>query len=271
MKIAYVILGMHRSGTSSVAGVLAQLGAVAPKTLMGPAEDNPKGFWESYAVSDLNDRILEAGSSHWSDWHAFPTSVSESFLQDGRDVLCSEFDDAQTIVLKDPRICRLYPFWREVLRQAGYSPIIVAPVRHPSEVQASLTGRNGMAASDAIRLWLRHVLDGERFSRGQDRLWTLWPNFLADWPAQLGRLERLASVDLSLNDPAVGERVSAFLSPDLQHHRCDGGSASHSLEHEVFATLSAMAREGEIPALLEQIDDQRRRFDDALNSNPFAN
>ncbi len=271
MKKAYVILGMHRSGTSSVAGALAKLGATAPKTLMGPAEDNPKGFWESYAVSNLNDQILAAAGSYWSDWRAFPISVSELFLQDGLDVLRAEFENAQTIVLKDPRICRLYPFWRDVLRQAGYSPIIVAPVRHPAEVQASLTRRNDMAAADAIRLWLRHVLDAERFSRGQDRLWFLWVDFLADWSAQLRKLERLASVDLSLNDPEVAKRVSAFLSPDLQNHRCDVGFESPSLQHEVFSTLGAMAREGEMPALLEQLDDQRRRFDEAVNVNPLPN
>lgn len=270
MKKAYVVLGMHRSGTSSVAGVLAQLGATAPKTIMGPAEDNPKGFWESYAVSNLNDQILAAGGSHWSDWRVFPISVSGLFLQDGLDVLRSEFENAHTIVLKDPRICRIYPFWRDVLQQAGYSPIIVAPVRHPAEVQASLTRRNDLAAADAIRLWLRHVLDAERFSRGQDRLWILWSDFLSDWSAQLRKLERLASVDLSLNDSEVAERVSAFLSPDLQNHRCGVGSEFHSLEREVFSTLAAMAREGERPVLLEQIDDQRQRFDAALSFNPLA-
>ncbi len=94
MKKAYVVLGMHRSGTSSVAGVLALLGAAAPKSLMGPAADNPKGFWESYAVSELNDRILATGDSNWADWRAFPQELSDPFRGDGVRLLRSEFDGA---------------------------------------------------------------------------------------------------------------------------------------------------------------------------------
>ena len=71
-KIALVVLGMHRSGTSSVAGALAMLGAAAPRTLMAPGEDNPRGFWESQVLMGVNDRLLAAGGSNWRDWRRFP-------------------------------------------------------------------------------------------------------------------------------------------------------------------------------------------------------
>ena len=69
-KTALIVLGMHRSGTSSVAGALALAGAAAPKHLMPAAADNPKGFWESSAVADFNDRILNREGSNWHDWRA---------------------------------------------------------------------------------------------------------------------------------------------------------------------------------------------------------
>lgn len=71
-KVALVVLGMHRSGTSSVAGALAMLGAAAPRTLMAPGEDNPRGFWESQVLMGVNDRLLAAGGSNWRDWRRFP-------------------------------------------------------------------------------------------------------------------------------------------------------------------------------------------------------
>ena len=74
-RTAYVVLGMHRSGTSSVAGTLALLGAAAPRTLMGPAQDNPKGFWESQVVTAFNDRLLAAAGSAWDDWRALDATV----------------------------------------------------------------------------------------------------------------------------------------------------------------------------------------------------
>lgn len=53
-KMALVVLGMHRSGTSSVAGALAMLGAQPPKTLLAPSDDNPKGFWESWEIIQVD-------------------------------------------------------------------------------------------------------------------------------------------------------------------------------------------------------------------------
>lgn len=67
-KTALVVLGMHRSGTSSVAGALALLGAAPPRTLMEPGEDNPRGFWESLVLMEVNDSLLAAGASNWRDW-----------------------------------------------------------------------------------------------------------------------------------------------------------------------------------------------------------
>ena len=74
-KKALLILGMHRSGTSSVAGSMAVLGAKAPATPLGPAGDNPRGFFESRVIAALNDRVLAAVGSRWDDWQ----SVTESF------------------------------------------------------------------------------------------------------------------------------------------------------------------------------------------------
>ena len=68
---ALLVLGMHRSGTSSMAGAMVRLGGAAPLNLLPPADDNPKGFWESSVLMTLNDQILAAGGSHWEDWRQF--------------------------------------------------------------------------------------------------------------------------------------------------------------------------------------------------------
>ena len=50
---ALLVLGMHRSGTSSIAGAMVRLGGVAPLNLLPPADDNPKGFFESSVLMTL--------------------------------------------------------------------------------------------------------------------------------------------------------------------------------------------------------------------------
>jgi hypothetical protein len=70
-KTLVVVLGMHRSGTSSAAGALVRLGAAAPQHLIAPNADNERGYWESPVIVDLNGAILAAGGSDWKDWRKF--------------------------------------------------------------------------------------------------------------------------------------------------------------------------------------------------------
>ena len=46
-KDLLIITGMHRSGTSALAGMFAKAGAMLGDDLMPAAEDNPLGFWEN--------------------------------------------------------------------------------------------------------------------------------------------------------------------------------------------------------------------------------
>ena len=57
-----IVLGMHRSGTSAIAGILH-----LNKIIMGskdnfkpkPLPQNPKGFYENYDFRKINDQILK--------------------------------------------------------------------------------------------------------------------------------------------------------------------------------------------------------------------
>jgi hypothetical protein len=41
-----VVLGMHRSGTSALTGMLHHLGVALGEHLMPASADNPRGYWE---------------------------------------------------------------------------------------------------------------------------------------------------------------------------------------------------------------------------------
>src|SRR5687768_17060793 len=68
---AFVVVGMHRSGTSAMTRTLTLLGASLPQGIMSAHEDNPTGFWEPQSVADLNDEILQALDSEWDDVFSF--------------------------------------------------------------------------------------------------------------------------------------------------------------------------------------------------------
>lgn len=262
-RTAVIVLGMHRSGTSSVAGALVQAGAAAPLTLMPPAEDNPKGFWESSAVAEFNDQLLALHGSNWHDWHPLgdpAVHMTADLFADAGRLLKAEFAQARTIVLKDPRMCRLMPFWNTALAQAGYRTVVVSPVRPPSEVAASLVSRNAMSRSHALRLWMRHVLEAERFSRALPRRLVLWPAFLTDWRDDLNRFIAETGLSLTLDLEAAG-RIGAFLSRDL--HRQSDAAETPGLIARTYSDLVQIARHGEHPDLHRALDARAAAFDQA--------
>lgn len=262
MKKAFVILGMHRSGTSSVAGALARLGPKPPMTLLAPSEDNPRGFWESQLVVEQNDAILAAAGSYWRDWQAFAAARidPERQLEFARTiglVLKNEFAGAPQIILKDPRLCRLYALWDRPLNEAGYNPVFILPIRAPLDVAASLSRRNGVSMSDGLLLWLRHVLDAERVTRGRPRKMLLWSDFMADWrEAVRGMAQPLGwAPDL---EGRGAQDVDAFLSDDLPGGRAvedrQSDPQAHVWVEEAWKALRALAREGDRPAELTTLD-----------------
>jgi hypothetical protein len=57
---AILVLGVHRSGTSSLAHLLNVLGAKLPEELLGPGHGNPLGHWEPKRLIQINKAILAA-------------------------------------------------------------------------------------------------------------------------------------------------------------------------------------------------------------------
>lgn len=262
-KTALIVLGMHRSGTSSVAGALVLAGGAPPKHLMPAATDNPKGFWESSAIADFNDRLLGLESSNWHDWRAIGgTEIKRSpnLMAEGVALLNEEFGEAETIVLKDPRICRLFPFWRRLLEEAGYAIAVISPVRPPWEVAASLASRNDMSHLNAYRLWMRHVLDAERASRGLQRSFILWPAFLNDWRRDLSVLVQSSGLKLDLSE-ANAARIDAHLTSEL--HRQSAVAPAPAQVLRTYRLLAETAKHGDHPDTQQSLDTLRFAFNEA--------
>ena len=229
-RIAILVAGMHRSGTSAIARLLSIVGCDLPKTLMSgkvPNESNVTGFWESQRVVDLNDEILVSAGSAWNDWRPFDSNwyaspVADEFRERARTMLLEEFGDSRLFVLKDPRICYLLEFWIEAIRGAGADALVVSPIRNPADVAASLKARDGIDPSIGYLLWLRYVLDAEAASRHLQRAYVRYDTLLSETHATVDAVgdtlgiswPRCLSVDVQME-------IDGFLSPELRHHRID--------------------------------------------------
>src|SRR5262249_55069687 len=142
-RTCVLVLGMHRSGTSAVSRVLNLLGCDLPTTLMPAGEGNETGHWESHPIAQFNDRLLSSAGSSWDDWLPvnpgwYSSPKAAQFQEEALSLLDKEFGASRLFVLKDPCICRLAPFWLNVLAMHGAVPRMILPVRNPLEVAMSL-------------------------------------------------------------------------------------------------------------------------------------
>jgi hypothetical protein len=222
-RIGVLVLGMHRSGTSAVTRVLNLVGCDLPATLMGANSSNEAGHWESTPICRLNDRILESAGSDWQDWRAinsewWQSSKSKKFRQEAIALLSSEFGESRLFVLKDPRICRLMPFWVETLQEAGIKPVAILPQRNPLEVAYSLRARNGFDAPFGHMLWLRHVLEAELGSRDVPRFFCDYTQVLSDWVSIINQCREALSIRFPKANSEASDEVAAFLRGNLRHH-----------------------------------------------------
>jgi hypothetical protein len=177
---------MHRSGTSLLTGMLNRLGAKSPKTLVPAAPDNPKGFAESARLVEVHNRILSSAGSNWLDWTPFNpdwmhSAVSEPFVTELGQAFDNEYADAPFVAIKDPRMCRFVRLWFDVLSERRIKPLPIIAFRNPLEVAASLEARGGTPVMHGTLLWLRHVLDAERATRGLSRAFVDHQRVMEDW------------------------------------------------------------------------------------------
>jgi hypothetical protein len=229
---------MHRSGTSAVSGTLAKLGAAAPKTLLPFGLDNPRGHFESLPLMTFHDQLLASAGTDWRDWRSFDPAwfdspEAQTFKARAVDLYQQEFQGAPLAVFKDPRICRFLPFWIDVLKEIGVKPHVVMPIRSPLDVAQSLNKAQGLSLTHGVLLWLRHVLDAERHSRGITRSVITWTAFLSDWRSACNKI----AADMKLVWPRASERaedeVDSFLTHELNHHQSDLQAISrHPSVHE---------------------------------------
>ena len=240
-KIGLLVVGMHRSGTSATAKLLNILGAALPGNLMPPhSEINAKGFWESYDIASLNDALLSSHHSRWDDVLSIPVDDSDqqttlNFESKATELLERDFSDADLFVLKDPRICRLLPYWLRVFKHLSIEPRVVIPVRHPLEVAASLNRRDKFQKEKAIYLWLRHLVDAERASRNVPRSFLLYDDMLGNWRATVDRLSSDLNIRWPIAPDTVKREADAFLDVQLRHHR---SSTFRQNSDDLIANLS---------------------------------
>jgi hypothetical protein len=257
---AILVLGMHRSGTSALTRMISLLGASLPGELMPEAADNPRGYWESKPIAQFNNRLLQSAGSRWNDDGAiaaewFSAAERQADGDAALELLEQEFGNAPVVVFKDPRLCRLLPFWQPVLSRSGRELHAVLMLRDPLEVAHSLVAAHPLGLEHALHLWLLYGFAAERASRGYPRMIVEFQQLLEHPQSVLSQALPLVHGTGSLADPARVSAASAFIDPSLHRQRVEPSegrdpAAAPSLQRvawiaaQVYAILRDLAMEG---------------------------
>jgi hypothetical protein len=216
--------------------------------------------------------LLAAGTS-WKDWRPFKaqwyeTAIAADFRDRAGALLDAEFPEATPIVLKDPRICRIAPFWFSVLEQKNIRPYVLIPFRSPLEVALSLRKLYGSSLNTGLLMWLRHNLDAEFFSRSYPRAFIHWPDLNENWKGTIAiAAERLGQPWPHFSNSAIAD-VDAFLSNRLWHNRIPISELDNHLEmHEwllgVYEAYRELARDPASTSALAALDEIQSQFGQA--------
>lgn len=156
-----LVVGMHRSGTSAMAGVLGRLGLQLPATadVVTDRFDNP-AHYESRSLNKVDEALLRVQGGSWSGppvrvpeaWER--SAEADALLPQARRAAGRAFPHDGPVAWKDPRLSLVLPFWR---RHLPAEPRVVLVWRRPMAAARSLHVRQNFTMSLSLALWMTYL------------------------------------------------------------------------------------------------------------------
>lgn len=229
-RTGFVVLGMHRSGTSMLSGLLhMSAGYTVGGPLIGGAFDNEKGFFERVDVVLQNDEFMRKQRISWAsnvinyDWEqALKDKQSGAVtFEKGQTGLKFLNDPANAPWLqKDPRMCITLKTWLKLLQ---HEPAVVFTYRNPLEVAMSLKKREkNFTLEHGLRLWIVYNMRAIQNSNGLCVVRSSNDAILADPLHEIQRISDELTTTCGVPAPPSTisqEDVDKFIDPQLQHNR----------------------------------------------------
>jgi GT2 family glycosyltransferase len=232
-KKLIVVLGMHRSGTSAVVKALSCLGVSLGDDFMPPGKDNPKGFFEDKAINQLNIEMLEVIGQNWFSLSLVTDADVEKllalgYLEKAADLLTKKMVAVTAFGFKDPRVSKLFTFWKLVFARIDCDIRYVFCLRHPLSVANSLYQRNKTPIQKGYLLWLSYNL--AIVSEAQNlSIIGLDYDQLMEQP--LVSLQHLAAqLELDIDTQAANQFATEFLDQTLRHTKFDEAAIKRDLQ-----------------------------------------
>jgi hypothetical protein len=220
------IVGMHRSGTSCLAGSLEEAG-ICLGAVNTAATHNAKGNRENKRIWELHDAVLRHSGGSWLQ-PPHQVGWSDEHRAE-RDSIILTYKDQSAWGFKDPRTLLLLDFWREAIANLTF----VGTFRHPRLVAQSLFQREGRHVEHWLGLWAHY--NARLVALHDERPFPVLRFDLDE--AAYRRSLTVVMRGLGL-EPAA---QAAFFEPGLRHHEAQPTSVLPEGINRLYQTLCAIA------------------------------
>lgn len=225
---AVIVLGMHRSGTSTIAKALELFGIHIGTNLLPGGTPNPKGFYEDQAILQFNKDLLSTLNSRWDYIQADPIStISDTIRSDlykrALEIIEESFGGHDIWGFKEPRTLRLLPFWTDFFEKQQIKAKYIVVTRNPDDIAESLFIRNLLPHSHSYLLTAIYYRDLLAHMRTHQFAVIDYDFLLGEPKSEIRRLE----AQLELPPAADGDLTffcENFVSRELKRSQ---GTADH--------------------------------------------
>lgn len=249
-----IVLGSHRSGTSLITRLINMMGAYfdAGTTSIGFNDENPKGFWERRDVIACNDALLQAQGCTWEHLAAWKltSKPAKKQLTDAKATIeqmkniVLELDAHRPWVMKDPRLCVTFPFWKPLLEM----PVAVVVYRDPLEVAMSLKTRNHFRLAHGIAIWEYSMAGIVNSIQGMPTIFVRHDEIISKPIETVKRVyDALCGFDVRNLQMPSDKEILSFIEPSLYRSRWDDVDRKSILTAPQLALVDYITQAAPLP------------------------
>lgn len=222
-KVAVLVVGAPRSGTSAVSNMLSELGVYfgsADRFVDPSTHTHNPIFFELESLNVLNDDFLaELGLSYgqfeyFIGEHEPVADKYPSFVERAQRLVANELETRDLIGLKDPRFVFTLPLWEAALGSMGYAVRFVTTERPVEDIVRS--NREVYKVNEAHQRRIVLVSTGLASARlvDKDHLVVSYDDLVEEPVHEARKLANWLGLD-----PGASERAARVVRPELRHHR----------------------------------------------------
>lgn len=214
-----LVLGMHRSGTSALSGVIQLMGAYLGKNMMPANPYNKKGHFESLDFYYLNDKIMKSIGTNWNDLKdvdARLADIPKAIYEELTYSVLENINDTDKIFsLKDPRVSILLPIYQKFAQENDIQLYYVVIKRDPNEIALSLRNRDGMSLEKGVKLSEKHFNCIDKYTP-DDKIEMTFDELLNNTDQIIQQIINYIP-ELNINDN-IKSKIQTFLDKKMKHH-----------------------------------------------------